>query len=136
MVIEYGMLSEDKFFEKSDKFALYPTVDGNYFTFNELKEAVKDLQTDKDDKLVILYASNQDEQHSYIEAAKEKGYQVLLLDSPIVPHLIQKLEGANEKLSFARVDGDAIENLIKKNEVTVSKLSDEEKEALSPLSKQ
>ena len=133
VVIEYGMLSEDKFFEKSDKFALYPTVDGNYFTFDELKEAVKDLQTDKDDKLVILYASNQDEQHSYIEAAKEKGYQVLLLDSPIVPHLIQKLEGANEKLSFARVDGDAIENLIKKDEVTVSKLSDEEKEALSPL---
>jgi molecular chaperone HtpG len=131
VVIEYGMLSEDKFFEKSDKFALYPTVDGNYFTFDELKEAVKDLQTDKDDKLVILYASNQDEQHSYIEAAKEKGYQVLLLDSPIVPHLIQKLEGANEKLSFARVDGDAIENLIKKDEVTVSKLSDEEKEALS-----
>ena len=85
VVIEYGMLSEDKFFEKSDKFALYPTVDGNYFTFDELKEAVKDLQTDKDDKLVILYASNQDEQHSYIEAAKEKGYQVLLLDSPIVP---------------------------------------------------
>ena len=93
VVIEYGMLSEDKFFEKSDKFALYPTVDGNYFTFDELKVAVKDLQTDKDDKLVILYASNQDEQHSYIEAAKEKGYQVLLLDSPIVPHLIQKLEG-------------------------------------------
>ena len=133
VVIEYGMLSEDKFFEKSDKFALYPTVDGNYFTFDELKEAVKDLQTDKDDKLVILYASNQDEQHSYIEAAKEKGYQVLLLDSPIVPHLIQKLEGANDKLSFARVDGDAIENLIKKDEVTVSKLSDQEKETLTPL---
>ena len=82
VVIEYGMLSEDKFFEKSDKFALYPTVDGNYFTFDELKEAVKDLQTDKDDKLVILYASNQDEQHSYIEAAKRKGikfYSSILL---------------------------------------------------------
>ena len=113
VVIEYGMLSEEKFFEKSDKFALYPTVDGNYFTFDELKEATKDLQTDKDEKLVVLYASNKDEQHSYIEAAKEKGYQVLLLDSPIVPHLIQKLESNHEKISFARVDGDAIDNLVK-----------------------
>ena len=133
VVIEYGMLSEDKFFEKSDKFALYPTVDGNYFTFEELKEAIKDIQTDKDDKLIILYAADTAAQHSYIEAAKEKGYQVLLLDSPIVSHLIQKLEGSNENISFARVDGDAIENLIKKEEPTVSKLSEEEKETLKPM---
>lgn len=133
VVIEYGMLSEDKFFEKSDKFALYPTVDGNYFTFEELKAAIKDLQTDKDDKLIILYAADTAAQHSYIEAAKEKGYQVLLLDSPIVSHLIQKLEGSHENISFARVDGDAIENLIKKEEATVSKLSDEEKETLKPM---
>ena len=133
VVIEYGMLSEDKFFEKSDKFALYPTVDGNYFTFEELKEAIKDIQTDKDDKLIILYAADTAAQHSYIEAAKEKGYQVLLLDSPIVSHLIQKLEGSNENISFARVDGDAIENLIKKEEPTVSKLSEEEKEKLKPM---
>ena len=133
VVIEYGMLSEDKFFEKAEKFALYPTVDGNYFTLEELKEATKDLQTDKDDKHVILYASNVDEQHAYIEAAKEKGYKIILLDSPIVSHLIQKLETSNENLSFARVDGDAIENLIKKEEAAVSKLSDEEKEKLQPL---
>ena len=133
VVIEYGMLSEDKFFEKSDKFALYPTVDGNYFTFEELKEAIKDIQTDKDEKLIILYAADTAAQHSYIEAAKEKGYQVLLLDSPIVSHLIQKLEGSHENISFARVDGDAIENLIKKEEPTVSKLSEEEKETLKPM---
>ena len=133
VVIEYGMLSEDKFFDKADKFALYPTVDGKYYTLEELKEATKANQTDKDDKLVILYASNGEEQHAYIEAAKEKGYQVVLLDSPIVSHLIQKLESSNEKLSFARVDGDAIENLIKKDETAVSKLSDEEKEKLQPL---
>ena len=133
VVIEYGMLSEDKFFDKADKFALYPTVDGKYYTLEELKEATKANQTDKDDKLVILYASNAEEQHAYIEAAKEKGYQVVLLDSPIVSHLIQKLESSNEKLSFARVDGDAIENLIKKDETAVSKLSDEEKEKLQPL---
>ena len=133
VVIEYGMLSEDKFYDKAEKFALYPTVDGSFFTLEELKEATKDLQIDKDDKHIILYASNVDEQHAYIEAAKEKGYQVVLLDSPIVSHLIQKLESSNEKLSYARVDGDAIENLIKKEEATVSKLSEEEKEKLQPL---
>ncbi len=127
------MLSEDKFYEKAEKFALYPDVDGNYFTLEELKEATKELQTDKEDKLVVLYTSNTEEQHAYIEAAKEKGYKVILLDSPIVSHLIQKLETSNEKISFARVDGDAIENLIKKDEASVSKLSEEEKEKLQPL---
>ncbi len=122
------MLSEDKFFEKAEKFALYPTTDGNYYTFEELQEKVKDSQTDKDGKMILLYASQVEEQHSYIQAAREKGYTVLLLDSPIISHLIQKLEGAKENLSFARVDGDAIENLIKKEEATVSKLSEEEKE--------
>ena len=133
VVIEYGMLSEDKFFEKAEKFTLYPTTEGTYYTFEELQEAVKDLQTDKDDKLVLLYASDVEEQHSYIKAAQEKGYQVLLLDSPIVAHLIQKLEGSKEKIAFARVDGDAIENLIKKEAASVSKLSEEEKETLKPL---
>ncbi len=133
VVIEYGMLSEDKFFEKAEKFALYPTTEGTYYTFEELQEAVKDLQTDKDDKLVLLYASDVEEQHSYIKAAQEKGYQVLILDSPIVAHLIQKLEGSKEKIAFARVDGDAIENLIKKETANVSKLSEEEKETLKPL---
>ncbi|MDB4271012.1 molecular chaperone HtpG, partial [bacterium] len=130
IVIEYGMLSEEKFFEKADKFALYPTVDGAYFTFEELKEKIKALQTDKDDKLVVLYASDKESQHSYIEAAKAKGFEVLLLDSPIVPHLMQKLETSNEKLSFARVDADHLDNLIKKEDTQISKLSDEEKEKL------
>ena len=133
VVIEYGMLSEDKFFEKAEKFALYPTTEGEFFTFEELTEAIKDQHTDKDDKLVILYASNEEEQHSYIQQAKNKGYKVLLLDSPIIGHLIQKLEGSKENTSFARVDGDTLENLIKKEESTVSKLSDEEKETLKPM---
>ena len=133
VVIEYGMLSEDKFFEKAEKFALYPTTEGEFFTLEELTEAIKDQHTDKDDKLVILYASNEEEQHSYIEQAKNKGYKVLLLDSPIIGHLIQKLEGSKENISFARVDGDTLENLIKKEESTVSKLSDEEKETLKPM---
>ncbi|MCK0130791.1 molecular chaperone HtpG [Flavobacteriaceae bacterium F08102] len=130
IVIEYGMLSEPKFFEKAQKFALYPTVTDVFFTFEELKEKIKDLQTDKDDKLVILYASDKEAQHSYIEAAKAKGYEVLLLDSPIVAHLMQKLEGENEKVTFARVDADHLDNLIKKEDTHISKLTDEEKESL------
>ena len=130
IVIEYGMLTEDKFFDKAQDFMLYPTVDGNYHTFAELKEKLAAAQTDKDDKLVLLYASNKEEQHSYIAAAKDKGYEVLLLDSPIISHLIQKLETSQEKISFARVDGDHIDNLIKKDEEAISKLSDQEKETL------
>ena len=130
VVIEYGMLSEDKFFEKADKFALYPTVDDTYFTWEELETKIKDAQTDKDDKLVVLYASDKDAQHAYIQSAKDKGYEVLLLDSPIVSHLIQKLETSKENVSFVRVDGDHIDNLIKKDEEQISKLSDEEKETL------
>jgi molecular chaperone HtpG len=130
VVIEYGMLSEDKFFDKAEKFALYPTVDGDFLTFEELETKIKEKQTDKDEKLVILYASDKEAQHSYIEAAKAKGYEVLLLDSPIVPHLMQKLETSKEKISFARVDADHIDNLIKKEDTAISKLSDEEKEQL------
>jgi molecular chaperone HtpG len=130
VVIEYGMLSEDKFFEKADRFALYPTVDGDFYTFEELEAKIKDNQTDKDDKLVVLYASDKEAQHSYIEAAKTKGYEVLLLDSPIVPHLMQKLETSKENLSFVRVDADHVDNLIKKEDTAISKLSEEEKEKL------
>ena len=130
IVIEYGMLTEDKFFEKAQQFMLFPTVEGTYYTFAELKEKLAAAQTDKDDKLVLLYASNKEEQHSYIQPAKEKGYEVLLLDSPIISHLIQKLESETENVSFARVDGDHIENLIKKDEATISKLSEEEQETL------
>lgn len=130
IVIEYGMISEDKFFEKSDKFALYPTTDGKYFLWNELEEKIKLNQTDKEGNLVILYATNADEQHSYIQSAKDKGYEVILLDSPIVPHLIQKLETSKEKISFARVDADHVNNLIKKDEPAISKLNETEKETL------
>jgi len=136
IVIEYGMLSEDKFFEKSEAFVLYPTVDGTYHTYEELYNKIKANQTDKDDKLVILYASNKDAQHSYIEAAKTKGYEVLLLDSPIVSHLIQKLESTKENISFVRVDSDHVDNLIKKDETMVSKLSEDEKTALNTVLKE
>ena len=130
VVIEYGMISEDKFFEKSDKFALYPTVDGKYFTWEELNASIKDNQTNKDGKLVVLYSSDVDGQDQYIQIAKEKGYEIILLDSPISSHLIQKLESTKENVTFVRVDADHINNLIEKDEVKISKLSDEDKEKL------
>ncbi|GJQ05640.1 molecular chaperone HtpG [Capnocytophaga canimorsus] len=130
IVLEYGMLSEPKFYEKAGDFVLYPTVDDQYYTLSELKEALKDQQTDKDGKLVVLYAQNKEVQHSAIEQAKEKGYQVLLLDSPIVSHLIQKLEHDNENLTFARVDSAPISKLIQKEDTTISKFSEEEKTSL------
>jgi len=133
VIIEYGMLSEDKFFDKAQKFALYPTVDNSFFTFDEFLEKTKDAQTDKDGNQIVLYAANKDAQHSYIESAKEKGYEVLLLDSPIISHLMQKLETSNEKVKFTRVDADHIDNLIKKDDTVISKLSDEEKETLKPM---
>ena len=135
IVIEYGMLSEEKFFEKSDKFALYPSVDGKFYTYEELYNKIKAKQTDKDEKLIILYASDKQTQHSYIQSAKHKGYEVLLLDSPIVGHLLQKLEGSKEKIQFARVDSDHIDNLIKKDTSQVSKLNDDEKKKLEDLVK-
>ena len=133
VIIEYGMLSEDKFFDKAQNFALYPTVDDSFFTFKEFLEKTKDAQTDKDGNQIILYAANKDAQHSYIQSAKDKGYEVLLLDSPIISHLMQKLETSNDKVKFTRVDADHIDNLIKKDDTVISKLSDEEKETLKPM---
>ena len=133
VVIEYGMLTEDKFYDKAESFNLYPTVDDKYLTYEELEKKIKKLQTDKDGNLIILYAQNKDEQYTFIESAKEKGYEVLLLDSPIIPHLMQKLESKKEKIKFSRVDSDTLENLIKKDEEVISKLTDEEKEKLKPM---
>ncbi len=133
IVIEYGMLSEPKFYEKATSFFLFPTVDDTYFTIDELKEKIKHNQTDKDEKLIVLYASNKETQHTYIANAKEKGYEVVLLDSPIISHLIQKLESDNDKLHFARVDADSLEKLIQKEENSVSKLSSDEIEKLKQI---
>lgn len=133
IVLEYGMLSEPKFYEKAGEFVLYPTVDEKYFTLAELKEKIAANQTDKNGKVVVLYASNKEAQHGYIDIAKEKGYEVLLLDSPIVSHLIQKLEADNENLTFVRVDSDHIDKLIQKEETQISKLSEEESTKLKTV---
>lgn len=131
--IEYGMLSDEKFFERAQKFALYKNTDGKYYTQDELIEKIKPLQTDKDDKLVVLYASDVDTQYTYIQSAKDKGYEVIILDSPLSPHLVGKLEQTIEKTTFTRIDADTIDKIINKNEEIPSKLTDADKDVLKPV---
>lgn len=131
--IEYGMLSDDKFEEKAKKFALLRNTNKEFFTLEEYQEKVKETQKDKDDKVVYLYTNNTEEHHSLIENANSKGYDVLLLDSPLAPHLISKLEQSMENVSFARIDADTIEKLINKGEEQPSKLTKEDEEALKPV---
>ncbi len=133
LIIEYGMLTEDKFFEKVKGFALYPNVRGQHFTLAEFTDKIRDAQTDKDGKLIYLYAADQDAQYSYIESAQAKGYDVLLLDSPLTAHFVQKLEADTKNISFVRVDADLIDKLIQKEETAVSKLSEKEREKLKSL---
>ena len=130
VIIEYGMLSEEKFYDKAKNFALYPTTDNEYYTYEELINEIKDKQTDKDNKTIILYATDVKEQDSYVRLAKEKGYKVLVLDSPIISHLIQKLESSEQNISFSRVDSDTLDNLIKKDEKSISKLDDKQQDKL------
>ena len=130
VIIEYGMLSDEKFYKKAQKFFLYKSIDGKYYTLAELKEKTKITQTDKDDTLILLYSNDATAQYSYIEEAKEKGYDVVILDSPIVAHFIQKVETTEEKLRFARVDADTMDNLIKKTNEIPSLLSSEQEEKL------
>ena len=131
--IEYGMLSDDKFEEKAKKFSLLRNTNKEFFTLDEYSEKVKETQKDKDEKVVYLYTNNTEEHHSLIENANSKGYDVLLLDSPLAPHLISKLEQSMENVSFARIDADTIEKLINKGEEQPSKITKEDEEALKPV---
>ncbi|MBD3638740.1 MAG: molecular chaperone HtpG [Crocinitomicaceae bacterium] len=131
--VEYGMLTEDKFYDKAEKFALFKNAKEEYFTFDEYKEKIAPIQTDKNDKLVILYANSKDAHHQFIESAEDRGYDVLIFDSPLTPHYLQKLETKLDNVSFARVDSDTLDNLIKKEDELPSKLTDEQKEKLKPI---
>jgi len=131
--VQYGMLSEDKFWEKAQKFALLKNTDEKLFTPEEYKAHVEPLQTDKDQRLVYLYTSNPVEQHTYVQAAKDRGYDVLVLDSPLDAHYVNFLEGKWQNTSFVRVDADTIDKLIKKDEPMPSKLSEEEQNKLRPV---
>lgn len=133
LFIQYGMLSDDKFADKAPKFNLFQDVKGNFFTADEVQEKFKAAQTDKDGNLIVLYASNKDDQHSFIEAATERGYEVLLMDSALDAHLMNMLESKWEKTRFVRVDADTPDKLIVKDEPVLSKLNDEEKEHLKKI---
>ncbi len=131
--VQYGMLSEEKFYDKAQKFALLKSTDGKLSTLEEYAEKVKPLQTDKDKKVIYLYTTNVEEQHSFIETAKERGYDVIVFDSPIDSHYINQLESKLENTSFVRVDADVIDKIIKKEEDQPSKLSEEEQKTLKPI---
>ncbi len=131
--IEYGMISDDKFRERARKFCLLKNAEGKYFTLDEYREHIKTQQTDKDKKVVHIYSTNPEEQHSAIEAASEKGYDVLILDTPIDSHFVNMLETELENVSFIRVDAEVAERLIKKEDEMPSKLSQEQKDELKPI---
>ena len=131
--VQYGMLSDDKFADKAKSIALVKSTDDKYYTIEEFKEKVATLQTDKNDKVVMLYTNSREEQFGFVQKAKDRGYEVLQLDGPLAPHWVAKLEQSFENISFARVDADTLDKLIQKDEEIPSKLSQEDEEQLKPL---
>ena len=131
--VQYGMLTDEKFCERAMKFYLLKGVDGTYYTLDSYREKIAPLQTDKDKTVCYLYAADAEEEHAYIEKAKEKGYDVLLMDSPLESHFINLLEQKIEKCRFVRVDSDTVEKLIPHDDSIPEKLSKEEKEKLQPI---
>ncbi len=131
--IEYGMISDDKFYDRAKKFTLLKNTEGKCFTFDEYNKAVKDNQTDKDKKVVYLYTTNQDEQYSYIQSAKDRGYDVLVMDGVLDKHFVNMLEQKLENISFARVDAEVIDKLINKEDALPSKLNEEQEKELKPI---
>ena len=131
--IQYGCITDEKFYERATKFILLKNTEGKYFTLDEYKAHIEPLQKDKNDVLVYLYAANTDEQHIYIQAAKEKGYDVLLMDGVLDTHFVNMLEPKMEKCRFARVDSDIVEKLIEKEDAQISKLSDKERDSLKEV---
>lgn len=135
LFIEYGMLSDEKFCERALKFALLKNTDGKYFSLDDYRKAVADNQTDKDKKVVYLYATDTDEQYAFIEAAKNKGYDVLLMDCELDSHYVNLLEQKIPDTRFARVDSDTIDNLIPKSEKVKPEMAQADKDDLSAMFK-
>jgi molecular chaperone HtpG len=131
--IEYGMLSEEKFYDRAEKFSLLKNTDKEFFTFEDYKKKIEPLQKDKDKVLVYLYATNEEEQHAYIAKAKAKGYDVLLMDTVLDNHFVNLLEQKWKDTRFVRVDSDVVEKLIPKEDSIPEKLSKEEQEKLKPI---
>ena len=135
LFIQYGMLTDEKFYDRASKFALLKDIDDKYFTLDEYKTLIKDNQTDKDGTLVYLYTTNKNEQYSYIQAAKDKGYSVLVMNGQLDVHAIGQLEQKLDKVRFVRVDSDTIDRLIPKEEVGKVSLEEEQREALQEIFK-
>ncbi|WP_085536056.1 molecular chaperone HtpG [Massilibacteroides vaginae] len=135
LFIQYGMLSDEKFYDRGAKFALLKDVDNKYYTFEEYKTLVKSEQTDKEGSLVYLYTNSKDDQYSYIQAAKDKGYNVLMMDGQLDTHVIGQMEQKFEKTRFVRVDSDTIENIIRKEDSGKVSLTDEQQKALTEVFK-
>jgi len=133
LFIEYGVLSDEKFYDRAEKFALLKNVDGKYFTLKEYEELIKENQTDKNKSLVYLYATEKDEQFSYIEAAKAKGYDVLLMDGQLDTHFLNHVETKLKDSRFARVDSEIVDKLIEKDEARESKLTSDQESDLTPV---
>ncbi|MCH2223460.1 MAG: molecular chaperone HtpG [Crocinitomicaceae bacterium] len=133
LFVQYGSLSDEKFAEKAKSFTLLKDTDGNYHTIEEYKEKIAPLQTDKNDKIVVLYTNNLEEQFGFVKKAKDRGYQVVQIDGPLAPHWLQKIEQAYDNMTFVRLDSDTLDKLIQKEEEIPSKLSKEDEEALKPL---
>lgn len=131
--VQYGMLSEEKFAEKAKEFSLFKNTDNQAFTIQEFIDKVKPLQTDKNNKTVLLYTHDTEEQYAFVKKAKERGYEVLVLEGPLAPHWISKLEQTFENISFARVDADSLDKLIQKTDEIPSKLTKDDEEKLKPL---
>ena len=131
--IVFGMLTDEKFYEKAKDFALLKNVDGKFFTFEEYKNLITSEQTDKDGNLICLYANDVDEQHSYIEAAQAKGYDVLLMDGQLDSHWVGQWEQKNEKVRFVRVDSDVVGKLIQKSNAPQVELNDDQRQALTSV---
>jgi molecular chaperone HtpG len=131
--VQYGIISDEKFYEKAVKFSLVKTTDGKYFTFDEFENHVKPNQTDKENKLIYLYATNVAEQHAYIDAAKSRGYEVLLMETMLDPHYINYLEGKLKDTQFVRVDADTVDKLIKRDDNNISKLTEDDQKKLQPI---
>ena len=131
--IEYGMLTEEKFFDKATEFTLYKNTNDKFFTYNEFFDKVKKKQKNKDGKVVFLYTNDRKDQHSFVQSATDKGYEVLELEGPLVSHFISKIEAKNTDVQFARVDADIIEKLIDKGDSDISKLSEKEQKKLQEM---
>jgi molecular chaperone HtpG len=131
--IHYGMLTDEKFYEKATSFALYKNTSDQYFTFEEFRNKISETQKDKSGNVIVLYASSAEDQHSYIGAAQERGYEVLVMNSPLTPHLISNLEQKNQGVQFKRVDAGIIDKLIEKEEQLQGILTEEQKNSLKPV---